>query len=149
MRYLKPHRKHVEGKMTVTEIQAGTIVDDFIKTMRWSDDTPADVRALVEMNLRGFWSWMHSDAMEGCQSAVDQALDARFRQGVTIRGIPVWVCAEDFTGDRSVGQSWGPEQIWAIRRDDGTMFELAPEEEEHWCGVAADSVPEFPDDPEF
>jgi hypothetical protein len=135
--------------MSVTEIESATIVDDFVKTMKWSDDTPEEVRSLVIMNLRGFWQWMHSDSMEGCQSALDQAFDARFRQGVTIRGIPVWVCAEDFTGDRSVGQSWGPEQIWAIRRDDGTMFELTPEEHEHWFGVAAESVPEFPDDPEW
>jgi len=135
--------------MTVTEIQQATIVDDFAKTMTWSDDTPEEVRSLVIMNLRGFWQWMHSDAMEGCQSALDQAFDAKFRQGVTIRGIPVWVCAEDFTGDRSGGQAWWPEQIWAIRRDDGTMFELTPEEYEHWFGVATERIPEFPDCPEW
>jgi len=135
--------------MTVTDIQSASIVDDFVKTMKWSDATPEDVRSLVVMNLRGFWHWMHSDAMEGCQSGVDQALEARFRQGITIRGIPVWVCADDFTSDSSVGQIWGPEQIWAIRRDDGTEFVLSDEEVGHWAGVASDSISEFPDDPDW
>lgn len=133
--------------MSVTEIQQATIVDDFVATMKWSDDTQEHVRSLVVMNLRGFWQWMHSDKMEGCQSAVDQAMDARFRQGVTIRGIPVWVCADDFTEDKSVGINWGPEQIWAIRRDDGTMFELSREEEDHWAGIAAKSINPHDDDP--
>lgn len=136
--------------MTVTEIQSGTIVNDFVKQMRWDyANTPEPVRSLVIANIRGFWQWMHSEEMEGCQAATDQAFDARFRQGVSIRGIPVWVCADDFTSDKSTGQPWGPEQVWAIRRDDATEFVLTTEEEQYWASIAAESVPEFPDDPEF
>lgn len=135
--------------MTVTEIQQATIVDDFVATMKWSDETPEYVRSLVVMNLRGFWQWIHSEDMEGCRSALDQAMDARFRQSVTIRGIPVWVCADDFTSDRSTGIHWGPEQVWAIRRDDATEFVLTTEEQQHWASIAAESIPEFEDDPEW
>lgn len=133
--------------MTVTEIESGQIADDFIKTMKWGDETPEEVRSLVEMNIKGFWAWMHSADMEGCQSGVDEAFRARFRQGVIIRGIPVWVCADDFYEDRSVGINWGPEHVWAIRRDDGTVFEMTREEEEHWAGVAAESCRPDDDDP--
>lgn len=132
--------------MSETEIESAAIVDDFVATMKWSDDTPEAVRSLVVMNLRGFWRWLHSAEMEGCQSGVDQAMAAKFRQGVTIRGIPVWVCADEFTEDKSVGQNWGPEHIWAIRRDDGTMFELTAEESDHWAGIAAESINPYDDD---
>ena len=126
--------------MSVTEIERATVVDDFVASMKWSDDTPEDARSLVIGNIRGFWSWMHSDEMEGCQSSVDQAMDARFHKSATIRGIPVWVCADDFSQDPSTGQGWSPDHIWAMRRDDGTAFELTDDEQSHWGEIAAETI---------
>ncbi|MEO8270374.1 MAG: hypothetical protein ABI557_11690 [Aureliella sp.] len=67
--------------MTVSEIQSGVIAEDFIKQLKWSDDTPEEVRSAVASNIRCFWQWMHSQDMEGCQAGVDEAMSARFREG--------------------------------------------------------------------
>ena len=122
------------------------VVEDFIKSMIWHPDTPSAVRETAICNVRGFWAFLHSDKMEGCQKALDEAYKAKFHTQAIVRGIPVWVCADEFTSDRSVGMGWGPEQIWATRRDDGTMFELTAEETDHWAGVAAESTDEWYDD---
>jgi len=114
--------------MTETVIEKAEAAEDFIAAMQWADDTPQDVRDLVAMNVRGFWSWLHSDKFEGCQYAVDQAFDAKWHRAEIIRGIPVFVCANEFHEDQSVGMAWGPEEVFAIRRDDGTAFELTGEE---------------------
>jgi len=135
--------------MIAAEVEQATIIDDFVKTMKWSDDTPEDVKTLVIGNLRGFWSWMHSQDMEGCQSVVDQALAARFREGAIVRGIPVWVCADEFEADPATGLGWGPGCIWAIRRDDGTAFELTSDDENHWAGIAAEKIEPYDDDPSW
>lgn len=123
------------------------VVDEFLQTLKWSEDTPDEVRTLVVGNIRGFWAWLHSQDMEGCQASVDQALAARFHEAANIRGVPVWVCADEFAQDPAVGIGWGPEEIWAIRRDDATAFELTEEEQNHWSGIAAEKIEPYDDDP--
>ena len=114
--------------MTQTVIEKAEAAEDFIAAMRWAEDTPQDVRDLVAMNIRGFWSWLHSEKLEGCQYAVDQAFKAKSHRADIIRGIPVFVCANEFEEDQSVGLGWGPGEVFAIRRDDGTAFEMTAEE---------------------
>ena len=114
--------------MTQTVIEMAEAAEEFIRAGKWADDTPQDVRDLVAMNIRGFWSYLHSEALEGCQYAVDQAWKSRWHRPEVIRGIPVFVCANDFDEDQSVGLAWGPQEVFAVRRDDGTVFELTGEE---------------------
>jgi hypothetical protein len=114
--------------VTESVIEKAEVVEDFIAAMKWADETPESVRSLVAMNVRGFWSYLHSEAMEGCQYAVDQAFEAKWHRADIIRGIPVFVCANEFHEDQSVGMAWGPEEVFAIRRDDGTAFDLSGEE---------------------
>jgi hypothetical protein len=118
------------GRLIVTQtvIEMAEAAEEFIAAMKWSDDTPKSVRSLVAMNVRGFWSYLHSEALEGCQSAVDQAWKSAWHRPDVIRGIPVFVCANEFFEDESVGIAWGPEEVFAVRRDDGTSLELTREE---------------------
>lgn len=114
--------------MTESVIEKAEVVEDFIASMKWSYDTPESVRSLVAMNVRGFWSYLHSEAMEGCQYAVDRAFAAKWHRADILRGIPVFVCADEFFEDESVGMSWGPSEVFAVRRDDGTSLDLTREE---------------------
>ena len=132
-----------------TVIERADVVEDFVRTLKWREDTPEDVRTLVIGNIRGFWAWLHSDDMEGCQESVDQAMAARCREGAIIRGVPVWVCADEFDADPSTGLGWGPSEIWAIRRDDATEFPLNDDEVNHWSGIAAEKIEPYDDDPSF
>lgn len=129
--------------MSQTTIEKAEVVDDFVKLMKWSPDTPESVRGLVEANIRGFWSFLHSKDLEGCQEAVDKAFEAKWHTAAIVRGVPVFVCADEFTQDLSVGINWGPENVWAIRRDDATEFVLTGEEIDHWAGEAAKSSGPF------
>jgi len=66
----------------------------------------------------------------------------------TIRGVEVEITATDFDGDESVGISYGPEQVFAKRLDDGTDFELTDSEIE-LAGITAteiyyEDVPDYP-----
>jgi hypothetical protein len=114
--------------MTQSVIEMAEAAEEFIRRGKWHPDTPQDVRDLVAMNIRGFWSFLHSAELEGCQSAVDQAWKMPWHRPDVIRGVPVYVCAGDFIEDQSVGVAWGPEEIFAVRRDDGTSLELTREE---------------------
>ena len=63
-----------------------------------------------------------------------------------VRGIPVYICADEFTEDQSVGMNWGPEQITAFRRDDATVFELTSEETDFWSCEAGKNYDPHHDD---
>lgn len=130
--------------MTQTVIEMAEAAEEFIRRGKWHQDTPQDVRDLVAMNIRGFWSFLHSNALEGCQAATDQACAARWHTATVVRGIPVFICADEFELDPSVGIN-GFGQAWAVRRDDGTVMDLTPEELEHWIGVASSNYEPFGD----
>lgn len=123
--------------MSETVIEAADVVQDFIDSMQWAPETPEDVRGLVAANVRGFWQFLHSERMEGCRRAIDIAFAAKWHRAAVIREIPVFVCANSFTSDP---HGYGPEELWAIRRDDATVFELTTEEYDDWCGKAGESA---------
>lgn len=108
------------------------VVTDYIKSTR--NHINADV-------IRSFWNWPHSDAIEGCQKAVDEACAADWHTPGYVRGTPIYVCAKDYHEDLSVGVPWTPREFWAIRRDDGTQFILTPEEEEKFIILACGYEP--------
>jgi len=76
---------------------------------------------------------------EPCDSAISQMFAAAWHREAIIRDVPVCILADEFTQDRSVGIEFGPEELSAIRQDDGTPFELTAEETDHWIGIAAES----------
>jgi hypothetical protein len=47
-----------------------------------------------------------------------------------IRGVEVWITAEDFSGDESVGIGIGPDCVTAKRLDNAEDFELTDDEVE-------------------
>lgn len=116
--------------MTQTVIEMAEAAEEFIRAGKWAADTPQYVRDMVAMNIRGFWSYLHSESLVGCEQACNEACNAAWHRVDVIRGIPVYVCADEFTEDKSTGIRFGPEQVYAIRRDDGTAFELTQEETE-------------------
>ena len=127
-----------------TAVERADVVDEFINVMEWSDKTPEEVRRLVECNVRGFWGFLHSDQLAGCKEAREESGKARWHCEAVIRGVPVFVCGDDFEGDDSVGMAYGPNELWAIRRDDATAFELTDGERDEWFIAAADSMASDP-----
>lgn len=132
--------------MTQSVIEMAECVEEFIKAMKWAPDTSAEVRGLVEANVRGFWAYIHSEKLEGCQVAAEIAYKSAWHVPAIVREVPVYICADEFTEDQSVGLNWGPEQITAIRRDDGTVFELTSEETDFWsCEAGKNHNPHHDD----
>jgi hypothetical protein len=44
---------------TADELAYWKVVEDYIGTLQWSDETEEWARELVAMNLRGFWGFVH------------------------------------------------------------------------------------------
>ena len=63
-----------------------------------------------------------------------------------IRGVEVVAYAASFDGDESVGLSYAPEEIWAVRLDNDEPFELTPLEEEELTVAFSQMYYEMDDD---
>lgn len=132
--------------MSAPIIQMAEVVDEFIALIEWDADTSDTTKERVIANLRRFWCHIHSENLAGCQAAAELAYKSTWHVPAVVRGIPVYICADEFTEDQSVGMNWGPEQITAFRRDDATVFELTQEEIDHWSCEAAKSHDPHHDD---
>lgn len=121
------------------------VVEDFLDRCEWGPGMSDHLISVVADNLSGFWSWLHSSEMEGCQKAVDESLEAKWRHSTCIRGVQVFVCADSFSMDHEVGMPWGPEDVWAIRRDDATEFILTNEEADKYSALASEQCDPYDD----
>jgi hypothetical protein len=73
--------------------------------------------------------------MRGCASAANEAMSAVTWLKEVVRDTPVWILSDDVP----FGLHWGPDSVRAIRRDDGTAFELTADEKMEWLCSLADN----------
>ena len=86
------------------------------------------------------------DEHEEHPTAAQMADDSDWHEFAVIRDVPVYVCAAGWMHDPSVGIFGGFEEIFAVRCDDGTQFDLTDAEIDEWSGKAAAEYEPFGDD---